>query len=266
MIRIRLFGATEVTDVERGACITDFRGVKARQILAILALHSGQYLSKAKLATLLWDDRSPDSWHSTLEGYVSVLRRTLEPGVRPAQSMITTQRGSYRVRPESIVTDLAEFDALVGQAAPLAQPAALPKLLAALALVRGEVLADEQWTWLDEIRGRYQQKVARTYVQAGQQALAMGDAEGAAELGRRARDLDSLDERAWTLMLEAYWMAGRRTDGLRCFATLRNTLAAELGIAPGRQAQRLHELILRGEPVEQAAGRGLAGGQRLTVA
>jgi SARP family transcriptional regulator, regulator of embCAB operon len=257
MIRIRLFGDTEVTDVERGTTITDFRGVKARQILAILALYSGQYLSKAKLARLLWDDRMPDSWHSTLEGYVSVLRRTLEPGVRPAQSMITTQRGSYRVRPERIVTDLAEFDALVDQAAHYGPPASLPKLLAALGLARGEVLADEQWAWLGEIRSRYQQKVAQTYVRAGQQALALGDAEAAAELGGRARDLDSLDERAWTLMLEAFWMAGRRTDGLRCFATLRTTLATELGVAPGRRAQRLHELILHGEPITAgpAAGR-----------
>ncbi|HEX5120713.1 MAG TPA: BTAD domain-containing putative transcriptional regulator [Pseudonocardiaceae bacterium] len=265
MIRIRLFGATEVTDVEHGATITDFRGVKARQILAILALHSGQYLSKAKLARLLWDDRTPDSWHSTLEGYVSVLRRTVEPGVRPAQSMIITQRGSYRVRPERIVTDLAEFDALVDQAAQFGPPASLPKLLAALALARGEVLAAEQWAWLGEIRARYQQKVAQTYVRAGQQALALGDAEAAAELGRRARDLDSLDEQAWTLMLEAFWMAGRRSDGLRCFATLRTTLATELGVAPGRRAQRLHELILHGEPGE-SAGRGLPGGRPLTVA
>lgn len=265
MIRIRLFGATEVTDVERGTVITDFHGVKARQILAILALYSGQHLSKAKLARLLWDDRSPDSWHSTLEGYVSVLRRTLEPGVRPAQSMIVTQRGSYRVRPERIVTDLAEFDTLVDQATPLAPQASLPKLLAALDLVRGEVLADEQWGWLDEVRDRCQQRVAHTYVRAGQQALALGDADTAAELGRRARDLDSLDEQAWTLMMEAFWIAGRRSDGLRCFATLRSTLANELGVAPGRQAQRLHELILRGEPGE-VVGRGVPAARSLTVA
>lgn len=261
MIRIRLFGATEVTDLDRGTAITEFRGVKPRQILAILALHAGQYVAKGKLARLLWDDRSPDSWHSTLEGYISVLRRTLEPGVRPSRSMIITHRGSYRLCPERIVTDLAEFDTLVDQAAPLAPPASLPKLLAALALARGEVMADEQWMWLDEIRGRYQRKVAQTYVRAGQLALAMGDAEAAADLGRQARDMDSLDEQAWTLMLEAFWIAGRRSDGLRCFATLRNTLATELGVAPGRRAQRLHDLILRGEP-----GERVVGGRPVTVA
>ena len=52
MIRIRLFGATEVSDLTRGAVITDFRGIKARQILAILALHPGQPLAKTRLAKL----------------------------------------------------------------------------------------------------------------------------------------------------------------------------------------------------------------------
>jgi hypothetical protein len=45
-------------------------------------------------------------------------------------------------------------------------------------------------------------------------------------------------------------MAGRRTDGLRCFATLRAMLADELGVAPGRRAQQLHLLIIRDEPAD----------------
>ena len=40
MIRIRLFGTTEVWDLGRSAVITDFRGIKERQILAILALYA----------------------------------------------------------------------------------------------------------------------------------------------------------------------------------------------------------------------------------
>jgi SARP family transcriptional regulator, regulator of embCAB operon len=249
MIRIRLFGATEVSDLERRAAVTNFRGVKARQILAILALHPGQPLSKTRLAKLLWDDRSPESWHSTLEGYISVLRRSLEPGVRPARSMIVTRRGSYCVAPDRIVSDLAEFDALVSQAAVLPPEHALPQLLVALELARGEVLADEQWTWASEIRDRYQRKVVETCVRAGQHALSLRDTVTAAELGRRACDLDPLNEDAWNLVIASHWVAGRRSEGLRSFAALRETLANELGIAPGRRAQHLHLSIIRDEPV-----------------
>lgn len=242
--------------------ITDFRGIKARQVLAILALHPGQPLSKSRLAKLLWDDRSPDSWHSTLEGYVSVLRRTLEPGVRPALSMIATQRAGYCLLPDRIVSDLAEFDRLTGQAAGLTPARALPQLLAALALARGEVLADEQWTWAAEIRGRYQRKVVETCVRAGQHALALRDVRTATELGQRACELDPLDEEAWTLVIASHWIAGRRAEGLRCFATLRTTLADELGIAPGRRAQQLHMSIVQDEPVRESVvsvGRPAAG-------
>jgi DNA-binding SARP family transcriptional activator len=250
MIRIRLFGMTEVSDLERGAVITDFRGIKARQILAILALHPGQPLAKTRLAKLLWDDQPPDSWHSTLEGYVSLLRRSLEPGVAPSRSMITTQRGSYCLQPDRIVSDLAEFDSLVSQAGALAPSCALPLLHAALTLARGEVLADEQWTWAAEIRDRYQRKIVETHVRAGHHALTLREVDTAADLGQRACDLDPLSEEAWTLLIASHWTAGRRSEGLRCFAALRSMLANELGIAPGRRAQQLHLMIIRDEPVD----------------
>lgn len=251
MIRIRLFGATEVSDLELRTAVTNFRGVKARQILAILALHPGQPLSKTRLAKLLWDDRSPESWHSTLEGYISVLRRSLEPGVRPSRSMIVTRRGSYCVQPDRIVTDLGEFDTTVNRAAVLPPEHALPQLLVALTLARGEVLADEPWTWASEIRDRYQRRVVESCVRAGHHALTLRDNDTAAELGQRACDLDPLNEDAWNLVIAAHWVAGRRSEGLRCFAALRDTLANELGIAPGRRAQQLHMSIIRDEPVDR---------------
>lgn len=248
MIRIRLFGTTEVWDLGRGAVITEFRGIKERQILAILALYVGQPLAKTRLAKLLWDDHLPDSWHSTLEGYVSLLRRCIEPGVRPSRSMISTQRGSYCLRPDGISSDLAEFDALVAEAAPLAPADALPRLRSALLLARGEVLADERWTWAGDIRHRYRAKVVNAAVRAARHAVTLGDVDTATDLAQRACDLDPLAEDAWTLLMAAHWLAGRRTDGLRCFAGLRTVLADELGIAPGRRAQRLHLLISRDEP------------------
>ena len=254
MIRIRLFGTTEVWDLGRSAVITDFRGIKERQILAILALHAGQAVAKTRLAKLLWDDHLPDSWHSTLEGYVSLLRRSLEPGVRPSRSMISTRRGSYCLCPDRITSDLAEFDSLVTQAQALAPVDALSRLQAALRLARGEVLADERWTWADDIRHRYRAKVVNAAVRAGQHALALHDAELATELAQRACDLDPLSEEAWTLLMAAHWLAGRRTDGLRCFASLRTVLADELGIAPGRKAQHLHLMIVRDEPAESHVG------------
>ncbi|HEX5407047.1 MAG TPA: BTAD domain-containing putative transcriptional regulator [Pseudonocardiaceae bacterium] len=246
--------------------ITDFRGIKARQILAILALHPGQPLAKTRLAKLLWDDQPPDSWHSTLEGYVSLLRQSLEPGVSPSRSMITTRRGSYCLQPDRIVSDLAEFDTLVGKAATLAPSAALPLLQAALALARGEVLADERWTWVAEIRGRYQRKVVEAHVRAGQHALAQRDIDTAARHGEHACDLDPLSEEAWTLLIASHWTAGRRSDGLRCFATLRSMLASELGIAPGRRAQQLHLMIIRDEPADSHARGSILDGPLLSGA
>jgi DNA-binding SARP family transcriptional activator len=243
-----MFGPFDVTDVDRHVLITDFHGVKTRQILAILSVHPGIPLSKKRIAELLWEQRLPSSWHSTLEGYVSLLRQALQPGVRPPESVVATRQGGYVLLPDAVVSDLTEFDALVNNAITLPPSRALEPLAAALALARGDVLADEPWSWTAEIRGRYRRRVLRTAVLAGQHALAVGDAELAVDMGQRACELDRLAEDAWSLLIRAHWHAGRRADALRCYNMLRTLLADELGIAPGHGTQRLHIAILRDEP------------------
>ena len=77
---VKLLGRLEVT---RDGSILDTRalgGVKPRQILKILLLQSGSPVSKNKLLHLLWGDKPPAAAITTLESYVCILRRNLQPG------------------------------------------------------------------------------------------------------------------------------------------------------------------------------------------
>jgi pimeloyl-ACP methyl ester carboxylesterase/class 3 adenylate cyclase len=74
-----------------------------------------------------------------------------------------------------------------------------------------------------------------------------GGAELVAELeGLTARH--PLRERLWAQRMLALYRAGRQADALRCYADLRATLTAELGIEPGSEVRRLEMLILRQDP------------------
>lgn len=249
MIDICLFGCVCVRDLDRQLVLTDFHGVKPRQVLQLLALNRGLPIEKDRLAQLLWHDDPPASWLSTLEGYVSLLRRALHVGGTAEPSAVVTSSGGYLLDAGRVRVDVDHFDALVTQA-DLARPEQAQQLLVeALSLVRGDVLEGERdLPWLVEARSRYDKRVRRAAVNAGRLGLCSGGLEAAEEYGQWACDLDPLAEDAWQIVIEARWRANRRADALRSFSAVRRLLEVELGILPGRALQRLHLAVLRDEP------------------
>lgn len=255
MIEIRLFGSARVYDDDRGVILTEFQGVKPRQVLQILALANGHPVAKERLADQLWQGRPPVSWLSTLEGYVSLLRRGLQVGVAPRDSVVQTYNGAYRLERDGVTVDLARFDRLVALAEQQTDPeCGLRGLLDALALVRGDVLEGERPTaWIAEARTRYRQRVRRTVIAAGRLALTTDAVEEAVRLGQWACELDALAEDGWQLVIEAYWRAGRRADALRSFSDIQQILDRELGILPCRSLRQLHTAVLRDDSAALSA-------------
>ena len=252
MIEICMFGPLRVYDNERQLLLTDFHGIKPRHVLEVLALHRGHPVSKERLADLLWHGKPPASWLSTLEGYVSLLRRDLAAPDRP--SVIITRNGGYLLDASRVKLDLSTFDSLLGAAEATEPTGALELLTKALDLVRGDVLVGERsLPWVLEARERYQQRVRHAIVRAGRLALQAGDVDTAARHGQAACDLDPLAEDGWQIVIEAQWRAARRSEALRSFSDLRSLLDRELGIAPCRSLQQLVTKVLRDEPLLVAA-------------
>lgn len=93
-----------------------FPARQAGQVLHLLALNRGLPIGKDRLAQLLWHDDPPASWLSTLEGYVSLLRRALHVGLTTAPSAVVTNSGGYLLDAGRVRVDVDRFDALVTQA------------------------------------------------------------------------------------------------------------------------------------------------------
>lgn len=248
MYQINVLGPLHVCMDGRVVRPRDFDGSKPREALCVLAAHAGRPVLKEALAAALWDGEPPPSWVSTLEGYVSLLRKALQPGSRARDSVILTRPGSYELDCDRVNVDLVRFDELVVHADTHFHAAPLPLLESALRLVRGDLLQGERPSeWLNRLRARHDKRFRRASVRAAELALAAGRIDDAAAYAERICESDPMCEAAWRVVIESQWRAGRRCDALRSVQQLREQLAGGLGIGPSAAVERLYVAILRDE-------------------
>ena len=118
-------------------------GQKQRALLALLLLDAGRVVSTDRLVNALWGEDPPRTAITSLQNFVSQLRKLLGP------DLLETKVPGYRLRIAAGDLDLDRFRALVesARAAPLEERTA--SLREALGLWRGPALADfafEAWT------------------------------------------------------------------------------------------------------------------------
>lgn len=237
-MRINVLGPLRVEAGDRLLVARDFGGAKPKQLLEILVAARGRPVPKEALADLLWGERLPRNVSATLETYVSVLRNRLEPGAGRVGSVIVTEPGAYRLDTARADVDIDRFDALLAD----------ERFEEALALVRGEALADEPYAdWAMPLRDRYRDRIVDANVEAGERALARGEYMPALARSDAAVAADPLCERAYRLAMRASYALGRQQDALRCFDRCAKVLIDELGVNPMPETEELAAAINRHE-------------------
>lgn len=232
MLHVCLFGDTQVRDGTRILGPGDFGGRKPRLILEALAVHRGRQVSKDRLVDILWQDRRPPDHVATLESYVSLLRRRLEPGTPARNSVIRTVPRAYLLDPSTTRTDLDLFDALVDEAGRRSDDEALSLLDRASALASTDLLASSDGAyWVEPVRVDYRRRAVDAALTAAELVLPR-DPGATLRLAGRALELDVLCEPAWRLMMRAHAAAGHRNQALHAYRSCRRLLAEELGVAP----------------------------------
>jgi DNA-binding SARP family transcriptional activator len=224
--------------------VTDLGGIKPRQILEMLAIALGSPVSKDRLADQLWNGEPPRSYIATLESYVSLLRRRLGVG-RGRTSAIATTSAGYMLDPSLVDVDLDEFRRLVQPTARTTAATALARTEKALALMTGDLLADEPYAyWAIIERTHFQAEQAAACRRAGEHALQIGRPDKAVEMARQAITGDPIAETSWHLLMRSQLESGARNDALRTYAELRKTTINELGSEPGPASLTLYRQIL----------------------
>ena len=242
----RILGPLEVSD-ETGPLLLG--GQKQRAVLALLLLEPGRVVSVDRLIDALWDENPPRTAGTSLQNFISQLRKTLGPEV------LETKPPGYRLRIRPGELDLDRFRVLT-ESARGAEPAErAEKLRHALALWRGPALADFTFeafaqphiAHLEELRLATLEERVQADLESGAHAELIGELEVLVEEF-------PLRERLRGQYMLALYRAGRQAEALQAYQEGRRILVDQLGIEPSRDLQQLHGAILRQDSGLQAPG------------
>src|SRR5574337_1067835 len=132
-MEFRILGPLAVEDDGR---VLKLGGAKQRGLLALLLLHANEPVARDRLIDELWGDRPPETVATAVQVHVSQLRKAL------GQDRIVTQPPGYLIRVENGAIDVDRFEHLVARARATDPAEAAELLREALALWRGEPLAE----------------------------------------------------------------------------------------------------------------------------
>jgi DNA-binding SARP family transcriptional activator len=237
MVELRLLGPLEVA---RDGDPVPLGGQKQRALLVALALRARVVVSSERLVDDLWGPSPPRTAATSLQNFVSQLRKLLGPGV------LVTKAPGYvlDLPPEAI--DIEQFERLVAEARAAEPEERVGLLRGALELWRGEPLPELAYTIFGEGEIRRLEELRLAAIEECVEAeLALGGhASVIAELEPLVR-ANPLRERPCGQLMVAFYRSGRQADALQAYQGLRRALVEELGIDPSPGLQALHRAILR---------------------
>ncbi|MGS2643510.1 BTAD domain-containing putative transcriptional regulator [Streptosporangium sp. LJ11] len=228
-----------------GETSLDLGGQRQMAVLARLLVAGGRAVPVAMLIDELWPGEPPAQALSTIQGYVSRLRRALEPGRAPreeAEVLVSAPPG-YALRASPGQVDTWSFESAVKTSG---EPAEVwERLEAALALWRGPALAEfSDLPWAVSEAGRLEELRLIAVERRADAGLLLGHS------GALVADLEAhasahpLREEAWRLLALALYRNGRQGDALGALRRARMMLRDELGLDLGATLQRLESDML----------------------
>ena len=226
-----------------------------RSLFALLLINRGEVVSTDRIIEALWGEHPPGTAAKAVQGYVSHLRRVLDPerAAGGADGPLLTRAPGYVLRVDADAVDATRFERLAASGSGALEEGVAADALAAfdeaLGLWRGAVLAE--FAFDDFAQGEIHRLEDLRLV-------ALEDrAEALLQLGRNAEvvaELDSLvaehplRERLRARLMLALYRTGRQADALQVYRDGRRLLSGELGLEPGPELQRLEQAILAQDP------------------
>ena len=238
-MEFRILGPLEVVADGRPLPVP---GHRQRCLLALLLIRCNQVVPVDVLIDDLWPAEAAEAGAAALQASVSRLRKALGEGA----GLLQTVAPGYRLQVSGDQLDVHRFEALVEAAADADPEAAAGKLRDALALWRGQALADVAYEPFAQAPiGRLEDLRLLALERRIEADLLLGrHAELVPELEQLVAEHPLREGLRAQLMLAQY-RSGRQAEALEQFQSARRTLVDELGIEPGQGLQELERSILR---------------------
>ena len=221
-------------EVRRDGDLVELTSRTQRRILALLALHAGERVTRDRLVDVLWADNPPANAVASLQNQVGRIRALL------GAKAIRSNAGGYALGAGRGVVDAFLFELRIGNA-----DADLRILEEALRLWRGrpfDEFADEDWARptvvrLSELHAVACERRVEALLAAGRVDEAVGHAEGMCAHS-------PLRERSHGLLIHALGSQGRAAEALRVFDAFRKRLVRQTGMEPSPMLRTVERDVL----------------------
>src|SRR5262245_2958896 len=246
MLEFKILGPLDVSS-DQGPL--KLGGSKQRALLTILLVNAGRVVPTDTLVDQLWGERPPRTAVTSLQNFLSQLRKLL------GADAVATKAPGYVLRVEPHQIDAFRFERMVDQARALEPVERSRKLQEALALWRGPPLADFTFEPFAQAEIR---RLEGLHASALEERI---DAD--LECGRHSELIGELEalvaahplrEGLRAQLMLALYRSGRQAESLQLYHDTRRALVEELGVEPGRSLQELFSQLLRQDPALELGG------------
>ena len=229
-----------------------WRYARPRELLLYLLAHP-EGRTREQIGLAFWPDASPTQVKNNFHVMLHHVRKALSRA-----DLIAFERDRYRIAWElGVRFDARDFEELMRPAIralksprPIAATDALARVEEAMALYRGDFLADEgAGDWHIEIRDRLRQLYSEGVLLLGARQFESGAYREAADAFRRAIAVDELHEEAHRRLMTSLARAGERSEALRQYDRLARTLRADLEAEPEAETRALYDRLRNAEAV-----------------
>lgn len=239
---VLLLGPLELTGCKKNQP----RRQATTELIAYLAMQR-RPVARDELLEALWPGDDPRRSVARFYQAVSEARKLLGDAFQRERERYTLDHDRLRI-------DVDEFDRLRREAEGIAGDQQRALLEQALALFRGDPLAEIDALWAESEQRRLTAVRADLLGRAGRLRLECGDASGALDFAEAAAALDASNERPVQLAMEAEAALGRREAVEDRYERLRRVLDDQYGLEPARDTKQLYRRLLG-----QDQGRVFAG-------
>ena len=224
--------------------ITRFRSSNNQGLLVYLALQSERSFPREVLATLFWPEESESNARNNLRQSIYQLRKVLGDLESPGEVYLLVTRQTVQFNADSdFVLDVDCFLKAIGRG----------DLEAAVELYRGDLLPGfssdslqfEDWLRLE--REHLHQVALEAMHEVTGDYLRTRQLDKAQAVARQQIALEPWREPAYHQLMQAYALAGDRSNALAQFEVCRDVLWDELGVEPAAETVALYESIKLGD-------------------
>ena len=235
-LRIFTLGPLRVVRDGETLGVERWGSAKARELLLFLACHP-EGCTREQVGVALWPEASSAQLRNVFHVTLHRLRKALD---RPGWIVLEGER--YRIAAAlDLDADVFEREVTALRRELARGGAALERMRAAIARYQGDFLAGETiGDWHLERRDHLARLCIDAYLALGDRLLEGERWQEAAEAYRAVLDRDALHEASYRQLMRCLSHTGERTEALRLYQRLRDTLRDELATTPAAETVRLY--------------------------